>query len=282
MSILQLRDVTKVYGAGRTAVRAVDGLSLRVEAGEVVLVMGPSGSGKTTLLLMAGGLLQPTSGSVIIGGDDLGGLPEADRSRMRLRRVGFIFQAFNLLSALTARENVEVVLNLAGLNGGEARQRAAALLTDLGLGDRLDFLPRNLSGGEKQRVAISRALANQPDVVFADEPTANLDSRTGYQVMHLLRRIAKEDGKSVVIVSHDRRIEDIADRILWMEDGRLRAAPAQWESIKVRDPVCGMTIERDKAARSVEFEGALYHLCSEECVQKFGADPRRYATGARA
>lgn len=279
MSVLHLREATKVYGAGHTAVRAVDGVSLHVERGEVVLIMGPSGSGKTTLLLLAGGLLRPTSGSVRLGQDELSALPEADRSRLRLRRVGFIFQAFNLLSALTARENVEAVLNLAGINGGQARRRAEEMLGDLGLRDRFDSLPKNLSGGEKQRVAIVRALANEPDLVFADEPTANLDSRTGYQVMHLLRRIAKEHGKSVVIVSHDRRIEDIADRILWMEDGRLREAGPQEESITVRDPVCGMTIERGKATDSVEYEGVLYHLCSEECGQQFRADPRRYATG---
>ena len=234
MSVLQLVDLTKVYGAGRTAVRAVDGLRLAVEPGEVVLIMGPSGSGKTTLLLMAGGLLAPTSGAVIIDGTDLNALDDAARSQMRLRKVGFIFQAFNLLSALTARENVEVVINLAGINGAEARRRAERALADLGLADRLSFLPRNLSGGEKQRVAIARAVANEPDVVFADEPTANLDARTGYQVMHLLRRIAREHGKSVVIVSHDRRIEDIADRILWMEDGRLRPAPGREEGVKVR------------------------------------------------
>ena len=281
MSVLQLVDLTKVYGSGRTAVRAVTGLSLAIEPGEVVLIMGPSGSGKTTLLLMAGGLLRPTAGSVVVGGADLSALDDAARSQMRLRKVGFIFQAFNLLSALTARENVEVVLNLAGASGGEGRRRAERALTDLGLADRLSFLPRNLSGGEKQRVAIARALANEPDVVFADEPTANLDSRTGYQVMHLLRRIAKEHGKSVVIVSHDRRIEDIADRILWMEDGRLRTAPGREESVKVKDPVCGMTIERDKAAGSLAFEGRVYHLCSDECVQRFTADPGRYVKGVR-
>lgn len=280
MSVLDVTDVTKIYGNGRTALRAVDGISLAVTAGEVVLIMGPSGSGKTTLLLMAGGLLRPTSGEVRIGGTNIIRLDDTARSQMRLRTVGFIFQSFNLLSALTARENIEVVLNLAGVSGGAARARAHRLLSDLDLGDRMEFLPRNLSGGEKQRVAIARALANEPDVIFADEPTANLDSRTGYQVMHLLRRIAKEHNKSVVIVSHDRRIEDIADRILWMEDGRLRDAFPREESVRVKDPVCGMTIERDKAAGSVEYGGRLYHLCSEECVRRFGADPGQYVREA--
>lgn len=276
MSALQLDRVTKVYGAGHTAVQAVDGLSLTVEAGEVVLIMGPSGSGKTTLLMMAGGLLRPSAGSVHITGLDVTSLGEGQLPRIRLRKIGFIFQAFNLLSALTALENVEIVSRLAGVDGQAARTRAAALLADLGLADRMHFLPKNLSGGEKQRVAIARALANEPDIVFADEPTANLDSKTGYQVMHLLRRIAKTHGKSVVIVSHDRRIEDIADRILWMEDGRLRTRLLE-ESAKVRDPVCGMTIERDRASGSAEFGGRLYHFCSEECLRTFEASPQDYA-----
>lgn len=281
MSTLSVEHLTKVYGAGHTAIRAVDGLSLRVEAGEVVLIMGPSGSGKTTLLLMAGGLLRPTSGTIIIGGEELTSLGDSTRSRLRLRKVGFIFQAFNLLSALTARENVEVVLQLAGMTGAAARSRATSLLAALGLGGRLGSLPKNLSGGEKQRVAVARALANEPQIVFADEPTANLDSRTGYQVMHLLRQAAKERGKSVVIVSHDRRIEDIADRVLWMEDGKLRPADAPQDSPKVRDPVCGMMLERDKAPISIEFEGQLYHLCSDECAQQFATDPAGYVKGVQ-
>jgi putative ABC transport system ATP-binding protein len=218
----QVTHVTKRYGVGSTEVTAVRDVSLSVEPGEIVLIMGPSGSGKTTLLLMLGALLKPTEGSIQLNGTVLSALSENRLPDIRLHEFGFIFQDFNLLSALTVLENVAIVAELTGMKRGAARQRAAAILNDLGLEERLNFLPEKLSGGEKQRVAIARALMNDPTLILADEPTANLDSTIGHDVMQLLRRIAKEQNRSVVIVSHDQRIKDIADRVLWLEDGQFK------------------------------------------------------------
>src|SRR5512145_1207945 len=189
---LQITHVTKRYGAGATEVTAVRDVSLSVAPGEVVLIMGPSGSGKTTLLLMLGALLKPTEGSIQLNGTLLSALAENHLPDIRLREFGFIFQDFNLLSALTVLENVAIVAELTGLKSGAARKKATAILNDLGLSGRLNFLPEKLSGGEKQRVAIARALVNDPMLILADEPTANLDSKIGHEVMQLLRAIAKE------------------------------------------------------------------------------------------
>jgi putative ABC transport system ATP-binding protein len=221
---LRLEDVSKLYGEGPAAVRAVDSLTLEVAPGEIVLVMGPSGSGKTTLLAVAGGLLRPTSGTVWVDGTKITDLSERRLPTIRLNRIGFIFQSGNLLANLTALENVRIVIEAAGAPRREADRRARALLGELRLSHRLDSLPEKLSGGERQRVAIARALANDATLLLADEPTANLDSRTGYELMHMLEVLAKERGKSVVAVTHDQRIEDVADRALWLEDGRLRNA----------------------------------------------------------
>lgn len=220
-SVLTAEGVKRGYGAGEAAVQAVRGVDLTVEAGDRVLVMGPSGSGKTTLLSMLGGLLTPSSGLVRLGGEDLYARGEGERALLRLERLGFVFQSFNLLSALSARENVEVPLRMAGISPRSARRRAQELLSRLGLGERQGHRPRDLSGGEKQRVAIARALANQPDVVLADEPTANLDSQTGRQVADILCKLGCEEGKGVLIVSHDERLLDIATRVVWLEDGRI-------------------------------------------------------------
>ncbi len=219
--ILEARAVTKVFGSGDTAVRAIDGVDLAIQRGEILLVMGPSGSGKTTLLTIIGGLLRPTSGTVRIDGRDISAMKESELYQVRRNLVGFVFQVFNLLEPLSVLENVEVVQNLAGKNGRRARENAEVLLRGLGLGHRLRFRPGSLSGGEKQRVSIARALANDPRLILADEPTANLDSRHGYEVVTLLRDIAKQQGRTVVIVSHDDRIREVADRVLWLEDGRL-------------------------------------------------------------
>lgn len=195
------------------------------------MIMGPSGSGKTTLLSMLGALLKPTLGEIRLNGDVVSAMKENRLPDIRLRKFGFIFQDFNLLSALSALENVTIVAELARVKHGLARKKAAALLTSLGLGDRLNFLPEKLSGGEKQRVAIARALVNDPALILADEPTANLDSKIGHEIMRLLRSIAKEQGRSVVIVSHDQRIKDIADRVLWLEDGQFKEMIAPGEAI---------------------------------------------------
>jgi putative ABC transport system ATP-binding protein len=219
--LLAVDGLTKTFGEGRTLVRAVDGVSFETDAGEIALIMGPSGSGKTTLLTMVGCLLRPDAGQVRIAGTDVSALPPAELPRIRRRLVGFVFQTFNLLEALSAQENVEVALNVAGVTGHAARRRARDLLVEAGLEGRLDFHARDLSGGEKQRVSIARALANHPPLLLADEPTANLDSRHGHEVMELLRDLARKEGSAVVVVSHDPRLHEIADRVLWLEDGRL-------------------------------------------------------------
>jgi putative ABC transport system ATP-binding protein len=220
--IMQVENVTRRFGSGRTEVVAVRDVSLSVSPGEVVLIMGPSGSGKTTLLSMLGGLLQPSNGHIRIDDAELTQLNENRLPNVRLRHIGFIFQDFNLLSALSSLDNVALVGQLNGLSRQAARKRAQELLEQLGLGHRLNFLPEKLSGGEKQRVAIARALVNRPGLILADEPTANLDSHHGHEIMRLLRRIAKEEQRSVIIVSHDQRIKGIADRILWLEDGAFK------------------------------------------------------------
>ena len=219
--VLVAQGLTKEFSVGPTLVRAVDDVDLVIHRGEIVLLMGPSGSGKTTLLTLIGGLLRPTSGSVRIGGREITSMNESELNEVRRHVVGFIFQVFNLLEPLSVLENVVIPLNLAGANGREANLRASSVLHDVGLGDRLDFKPDSLSGGEKQRVSIARALVHEPKLILADEPTANLDAKNGHDVVVLLRDIAKTTGRTVIIVSHDQRIREIADRVLRLEDGKL-------------------------------------------------------------
>ena len=233
---LRVAGVTKTFGKGASATAAVDDVSLDVAIGEVVLVMGPSGSGKTTLLAMCGGLLRPTSGRIWMGGTELTALDERRLPDVRLRNVGFIFQSANLLGNLTAFENVRIVLDAAGRRRADADGRARDLLGQLHLLNRLDARPDQLSGGERQRVAIARAMANDPPLLLADEPTANMDSRAGYELVHTIERLAKDSAKTVVIVTHDHRIVDIADRVIWLEDGRVAARPPG-EGSTVLDPV---------------------------------------------
>ncbi|MFQ5885269.1 MAG: ABC transporter ATP-binding protein, partial [Thermoplasmata archaeon] len=216
-TIIELNHLSKVYGSGRTAVKALDDVSLHVVKGEIVAIMGPSGSGKTTLVQIIGALLKPTSGDVIIDGRNIVALSEKELSKLRVKTFGFVFQTPNLFSALTAIRNVELVLNVGGIKGERARQIARNTLKRLNLEHRLTHKPSSLSGGEQQRVAIARALANNPQIILADEPTANLDSKTGYAVTERLRRIAKEEGKTVIVVTHDLRLRSLADRILWLE-----------------------------------------------------------------
>lgn len=267
---IRTKGLAKVFGEGDTEVRAVRGVDLEVRRGEVVLIMGPSGSGKTTLLSMLGAMLRPTSGSIWVDGTDLTALPESKLPAFRTRRFGFVFQDFNLLSALSARENVEFALDLAGLTGARGRARADGLLVGFGLGDRLTFRPEKLSGGEKQRVAIARALANEPAVILADEPTANLDSKIGHEIARLLRQVATDQDRSVVIVSHDTRLKDIADRVLWLEDGELRSI-----SEMATDPVCGMAVDRDGGPH-YRHDGQTYFFCSAPCREEFAAEPERF------
>jgi putative ABC transport system ATP-binding protein len=274
-TVLNVTHVTKRYGSGATQVAAVRDVSLTVVPGEIVLIMGPSGSGKTTLLSMLGALLKPTDGTIELNGATISALAENRLPDIRLRQFGFIFQDFNLLSALTALENVAIVAELAGLKNGLARKKAAAILTELGLAERLNFLPEKLSGGEKQRVAIARALVNDPALILADEPTANLDSKIGHDIMRLLRQIAKEQGRSVVIVSHDQRIKDIADRVLWLEDGQFKEVVTL-----ATDPICGMTVERDKAPATMHYDGTTYYFCARGCRDEFAQAPFKYLGGS--
>jgi putative ABC transport system ATP-binding protein len=269
--VLEVHGLRKRFGEGQTAVEAVRGVDLTLAAGEIALIMGPSGSGKTTLLSMLGALLRPSDGELRLAGIRLSELTERDLPALRAERIGFIFQDFNLMPSLTARENVEVALNVAGTVGTRASDRATQLLHQLGLGERLDFLPEKLSGGEKQRVAIARALANDPDLVLADEPTANLDSAIGREVMRRLREIAKRRGQSVLIVSHDDRIREFVDRVLWLEDGEIKS-----ERQLVRDPVCGMEVDPEKAPAAATIEGRQYFSCARGCRDEFlAAGPTR-------
>jgi len=221
-AILEMQNVSKTYGSGHTAVLAVNEASFKIMPGEIVLIMGPSGSGKTTLLSMAGLLLKPTAGKILMGNLEINGKSQRQLADLRLHKLGFIFQAYNLLGALSAKENVEVVLNLTGQGGQAASERASKLLDRLGLARRMHHLPADLSGGEKQRVAIARALVNDPPIILADEPTGNLDSKTGQEVMELFcHGLGREEGRAMIIVTHNPRFENIADRVLWLEDGRL-------------------------------------------------------------
>src|SRR5512138_444424 len=260
---LSVTNLTKRFGAGDTEVVAVRDVSLTVGPGEVALIMGPSGSGKTTLLLMLGALLKPTEGAIALNDVVVSALPEKNLPDIRLHQFGFVFQDFNLLSALTVLENVAIVAELAGIGRPAARDKALTLLSELGLGERVRFRPEKLSGGAKQRVAIARALVNDPALILADEPTANLDSKIGREIMRLLQRIAREQGRSVVIVSHDQRIKEIADRVLWLEDGQFKALVEM-----ATDPVCGMAVERDKAI-AAERDGQTFYFCARGCRDEF-------------
>lgn len=222
MNVISVKNISKTYGSGHTAVKAVSDVSLEVSPGEVILIMGPSGSGKTTLLSMMGTLLTPSEGQIEFEGQIVAKLKSSQLAHLRLTQCGFIFQSSNLLSALSAQQNVAVPLVAAGVQKREAVKIAKNLLERFHLGGRLNSLPRNLSGGEKQRVAIARALANNPKVIFADEPTASLDSKTGHEIMKLLCDTACNEKRAVVIVSHDSRLRDIAHRVITVEDGKLK------------------------------------------------------------
>ena len=213
--------LTRHYGMGKSEVPALDLVDLTVRRGEFVALVGASGSGKSTLLNMLGGLDRPTGGRIVIEGVSLGETSEAELVHHRRRRIGFIFQSFNLLPTLTALENVEMPMMLAETGRAARRQRALALLDSVGLAARAEHKPNELSGGEKQRVAIARALANEPTLLLADEPTGNLDSRTGTAVLDLLCRILRERGLTMLIVTHDMQVAAKADRILTMRDGRI-------------------------------------------------------------
>jgi putative ABC transport system ATP-binding protein len=213
------RGLSKTYGRGNTAVDAVKGATFSAEAGEFIAVVGPSGSGKTTLLAMLGGLLTPTAGAVTVGGQAISSLAPAQLARFRRQRVGFVFQGYNLLPYLTARKNLLVMAAIGSLDAREAARRADRLLEELGLAGRSSAYPSDMSGGERQRIAIGRALMNDPDLILVDEPTANLDSVRGRQVVEMLVSEVQQRRKTALMVTHDMRMADYASRRLSIDDG---------------------------------------------------------------
>jgi putative ABC transport system ATP-binding protein len=223
MALIQTENLTKVYGKGDMAVTALDHVNLNVEAGEFVATMGPSGCGKSTLLHLLGGLDRPTEGRVMIDGHSLGELSESTLTELRRRKIGFVFQFFNLIPVLNAVENAALPLLLDGANANNAKAKAVEWLRKVGLGERLNNRPDQLSGGQQQRVAIARALIAEPSLVLADEPTGNLDSRASDEIAALLRQVADTWGRAVVMVTHDSHIANYADRIIFLQDGRIVA-----------------------------------------------------------
>ena len=278
--VLRADHLLKTFGSGRAAVRAVNDVSLSVARGELVLIMGPSGSGKTTLVSMLGALLSPDAGTITIDGTDITTLEEADLAALRAHKIGFIFQSFNLLEALSVRENVLFPAHLAPGGVRAARPHAEALLERLNLWHRRDARPKTLSGGEKQRVAIARALINHPQLIFADEPTGNLDSQSGQEVMMILYDVARDQDCSVVLVTHDQRVADVADRILWLEDGALNDRKID-ERSWVTDPVCGMSVDEWTATLFAEYQAERYAFCSRRCLERFQSNPEQYAGPSR-
>lgn len=225
--LVKAQRLQKIYGDPRSATRivALEDATLQLYPGEVVSIMGPSGSGKTTLVSILGCILRPTSGDLFLEGRAVARLPEKDLPEIRRKYVGFVFQAYNLFGSLTVRENIEIALRLKGVVDSRVRKEAMDLLDMVGLSHRMEFVPADLSGGEKQRVAIARALGGDPPLILADEPTANLDSRTGGEILKIFESLAAENKKCVVIVTHDPRISKIQHRPIHIEDGRIQEVP---------------------------------------------------------
>jgi putative ABC transport system ATP-binding protein len=239
---LQTQAVSKLYQLGNATIKAVDTVSVQVRAGEFVALVGPSGSGKTTLLAMLAGLLRPTEGGILIDGHDVSKMSDRERTDFRREKIGFTFQANNLVPFLSARENVEVMLRLNGKLDRAGKARAQDLLDRMGLGDRMNSLPRQLSGGQQQRVAIARALIHEPSVVLADEPTASLDTERAFQVVETFSAMIREQNRAGIMVTHDLRMVQYVDRVIQMMDGRLARI------IDDPDEICAM-------ATSGQYEG---------------------------
>ncbi len=241
MPIIEVRNLTKHFGVGEMAVEVLKGVNLQIEAGEFVALMGPSGSGKSTLMNIIGGIEPPSSGQVLLDGMDIGKLDDEQRTLLRRRRVGFIFQAFNLIPTLNAIENVSLPLQLDGVPWKQAQERAQIALQRVEMGHRLDHVPSKLSGGEQQRVAIARALAIEPVILLADEPTGNLDSRQSSRVTELLRDLAMYSRQTIIMVTHDATVARTAFRLLKFKDGN---------------------IERDIAQEDFEANASVFHASS--------------------
>jgi putative ABC transport system ATP-binding protein len=223
MSVLSATDVRKSFREGKHSVEVLRGVSIELAAGEVVALEGPSGSGKTTFLSILGCILTPTSGHVVVDGREVDLKKPSLLPAIRKKSIGFVFQQFNLFPALTASENVEYALNIKGTKGKAAKVQAEEALDTVGLGDRKKYLPADLSGGQKQRVAIARALVAKPAVLLADEPTANLDSQVGTQILELFRDLAKKEGRGLLIVTHDPKVRAVSDRVIRIRDGLIAA-----------------------------------------------------------
>jgi putative ABC transport system ATP-binding protein len=221
MSIIQTKGLTKIYGSGVTAVTALDHVNVKVNAGEFVAIMGPSGCGKSTLLHLIGGLDRPSEGSIAIEDTPIAQMSDDDLTRLRRRKMGFVFQFFNLIPVLNAVENASLPVTLDGVRPAEAKKRAGEWLSRFGLGDRLTSRPDQLSGGQQQRVAIARALVAEPALILADEPTGNLDTRSGDEIASILSQVTKQYDRTVLMVTHDPRIAAYADRIIFLKDGKV-------------------------------------------------------------
>ncbi|MBN1672002.1 MAG: ABC transporter ATP-binding protein [Kiritimatiellae bacterium] len=220
--VIRSIDVKRYYGEGENVTKALDGVTLDIYRGEYLSIMGPSGSGKTTLFNMIGGIDSPTDGMVFIDEIDVAQLDSYELAWMRCHKIGYIFQSYNILPILTALENITLPMIFAGTTPGEAREKGARILERVGLGDRLFHKPFEMSGGQQQRVAVARAIANDPVIILADEPTANLDVDTGEEIINLLNDLRKERGITVISATHDMKMLDVSDRILWIRDGRVQ------------------------------------------------------------
>ena len=220
-TIVRTKDVYKTYNLGKVQVHALQGVDLEIYAGEYISIMGPSGSGKSTLFNMVGGLDKPTQGSVYIDEVDMAQLDAYELAWLRCRKIGYIFQTFNLIPVMTALENVTLPMIFAGLTTDEARDKGVQLLRRVGLGDRVQHKPYELSGGQQQRVAVARAMANSPAIILADEPTGNLDLSTGKEIIDLLQRMKREEGVTIISATHDLKMLSVSDRVVWIRDGKI-------------------------------------------------------------
>ncbi|MCD6334489.1 MAG: ABC transporter ATP-binding protein [Candidatus Latescibacterota bacterium] len=220
-TVVRTQDVRKMYRMGDIELEALKGVSVEIFTGEYISIMGPSGSGKTTLFNMVGGLDKPSSGKVYIDEVDVAQLDAYELAWLRCRKIGYIFQTFNLIPVMTALENVTLPMVFAGLTSDEARDKGVVLLKRVGLGERIMHKPYELSGGQQQRVAVARAMANDPAILLADEPTGNLDLATGTEIINLLREMNKESGVTVISATHDHKMLNVSDRVVWIRDGRL-------------------------------------------------------------
>jgi putative ABC transport system ATP-binding protein len=236
MPLMSIKGVTKDYKLGKTVVRALRGLDMEIVKGEVVAIMGPSGSGKSTLMHILGALDIPTTGTAMIDGSDLKDMKERQLVTFRGKKVGFVFQTFNLVQTLSALQNVELPMIFQGIGKSERIRKAKDLLTRVGLAERIRHKPNELSGGERQRVSVARSLANDPEIILADEPTGNLDTVTGQSILDLLKDLSTKDGKTVIIVTHDPEAAAIADRIIQLRDGSVASVGRHGAEESNRDP----------------------------------------------